>query len=255
MGFVVLLLAVFFTTPVAAQEEAGKIGGWPSEFEGRQPVGMPPGEGWKVVSGDGTLLTSDCVGVFTSPECVLDTVLACEAWSWMDEVTAVDSSGYKYFWNPICDTLRSRPGDAGTGVRSFRGGRDNPEDFSYYYKAVPFVLTEGNVPSRHAPPYPEGWSCDWCPGDVAVAYLIISCAPDPAVIGRTMDSVRYDDDFPDDSLISDCGEPKGRNALVVRQDDLTGLWRIVEPYRPGMSDGSGLSEGWPYLRRLYQGIR
>ncbi len=83
MRLFVVLLAVIFTTPVAAQEELGKIGGWPSEFDGRYPKGMPPGEGWKVVSGDGALLTSDCVGVLTSPECLIDTMITCTARSWV----------------------------------------------------------------------------------------------------------------------------------------------------------------------------
>ncbi len=254
MGFVVLLLAVFFATPVAAQEETGKIGGWPSEFDGRQPVGLPPGEGWKVVSGDGTLLTSDCVGVFTSPECVLDTIIACTAWSWVDEVTAVDSSGYEYYWHPICDTLRSQPGDAGTAVRTFNVGRDNPEDFSYYYKTVSFALTAGNTHPRRQL-YPEGWSCSWCPGDVVVAFLAIICSPDPTIMGRKRDGWPVFGEFPDDSPLSYCVEWNRSDALVAGQDDLTGLWRVVESYRPGLSDGSGLSEGWPYLTRLYQGIR
>jgi len=48
MRLFVVLLAVFFTYPAVAQEGTGKIEGWPSAFEGRHPVGMPPGEGWSV---------------------------------------------------------------------------------------------------------------------------------------------------------------------------------------------------------------
>ena len=254
MRLFVVLLVVFFTYPVVAQEGTGKIDGWPSAFEGRHPVGMPPGEGWKVVSGDGTLLTSDCIGVFTSPECVLDTVLACEAWSRVDEVTAVDSYGYEDHWHPICDSLRGQPGNVDSPVRTFGAGSDNPEDYSYYYKTVPFVVTTGNVPPRDAPPYPEGSSCRVCPGDVAVAFPTIICSPDPAIIGLERDGWAFGE-YPDDSFISYCVEWITDFALIVRIDDRTGLWSIVEPYRPSLDGGSGHPEGWPYLDRIYQGIR
>ncbi len=253
MPFIVVLPMVFLAHPSAAQETRGKIDGWPTAFEGRQPVGMPPGEGWKAVSGDGSLQTSDCVGLLTSPECLLDTIMACEAWSRVDEITAVNTYGDEYYWHPVCYSLRGRPGVADE-VSTFEGGSGNPEDFSYYYKTVSFALTVENTHPRRRL-YPEGRSCSWCPGDVVVAFLAVICSPDPAIIGQKKDGWPVFGEFPDGSPLSYCVDWSRDDALITRQDEPTGLWRIVEPYRPGLSDGSGNPEGWPYLKRFYQGIR
>lgn len=251
MRFLVVLLAVFFTTPVAAQEETGKIGGWPSEFEGRQPVGMPPGEGWKVVSGDGALLTSDCVGVLTSPECLIDTMITCTARSWVgpeqgfDYNAAHPTVGPDLFFNPICNVPRSDGRDEDPWIIAAGPGVYHPEDFVFYYKTEPFVWTEAYLMlKRFIPPTPEGWSCEGCPSDVTIAFPSIRCSPDPALIG--VESYRkVFKDFPDDSPYSYCIEWITNYAVVARWNNQDGRWFIVHSFRPDLIDP--MHGGWLYL--------
>ena len=57
---------------------------------------------WQMLMGDGSKMTSSCIGELSSPKCVADTILACEIWTdrsyeWDDETPG--------FWHPICDGI------------------------------------------------------------------------------------------------------------------------------------------------------
>ena len=171
------LVLVGLCSPAAA--DLWVLENWPTAFDGRLPKGMPPGEGWRAVSGDGTLLTSDCVGEFSSPECILDTMMACDAWSNVDHITGHDARGNAYRHHPICARLMSDPFYTPAGLKTFGfGGTDHPEHFVLYYKPLRFVVTVENMYTGPGLDRPAA-SCFWCPDDIGLAFLLIRCQPFP----------------------------------------------------------------------------
>ena len=55
---------------------------------------------WKVISGDGAEVTSECLGSKETIECLVDTAISCSVWSQGPSVT-VDRQIYR---DPICDS-------------------------------------------------------------------------------------------------------------------------------------------------------
>ena len=57
---------------------------------------------WQMLMGDGSKMTSSCIGELSSPKCVADTILACEFWT---DLSYEWSDKHPGFWHPICDGI------------------------------------------------------------------------------------------------------------------------------------------------------
>ena len=207
----------------------------------------PAGEGWRTVAGDGSVVTSECIGELSSPTCIVDTMIACAAWTpargWPRPSTPDWIGGY----HPVCDVLRAEPGNPGVWARTFLGtpGHAGPKDRIYFYRAVPFAITEEMIPwFEDDPDDPLHWRA----GDVAVAVPLVRCLPKPACRLTPLGEkpVRYRDGCP----LLDCKDlVSGRTARAPILRKQAGGWAIVsifEAYRDAT---------WPYLDAFYRRIR
>ena len=90
-------------------------------------------------------MTSECIGELSSPTCIVDTMIACDAWS-PDRPRLFDYVDESWIGldHPVCDVLRIQPGHGGYAPRSFGIGTaiGGPKYVLYYYKVVPFRVTE-----------------------------------------------------------------------------------------------------------------
>lgn len=263
---VLVALAVMVGTiavwqPAAAEEfdwynQSGRIGDWPSEMDGRYPVGLPAGENWRMVSGDGQRWTSDCIGDFRSPDCIVDTIMACEAWSPTEEPTLIDKDGYEYYWHPVCELLRSTPGDPSVGVRNFGTVEKTEyrEDWISYYRTASFILSEETkIPYLHRRAYdPPCGKYSRCMGDTVSVLQTVWCTPDPALVGRDR-GYFHRADYPDGSPMDYCIELIPGVAVFTRRREDGDGWYLVGTFAAGL-EGSAY-KGWPYLEAVAQGMR
>ena len=234
--------------------DGASIGAWDSarpRHAGRAGGGAVPtaatGRGWRTLAGDGSVVTSQCIGELSSPECIVDTMIACAAWTpargWPRPSTPDWVGGY----HPVCDVLRAEPGNPGVWARTFLGipSHAGPKDRIYFYRAVPFAITEEMIPwFADDPDYPLHWRA----GDVAVAVPLVRCVPKPecelSALGEK--PVRYNESCP----LDDCNDRVyGRNASApILRKDADG-WTIVSIF-VAYRDAT-----WPYLDAFYRRIR
>lgn len=239
------LLILLILSPLSslyADNDSGPLKDWPVAFDGRLPRGMPPGDGWKVVSGDGTLTSSDCIGDFYQPECIVDTMMACDARSPMDEPTSNDGF-HLYYWHPLCEVLRPFPGEARSHVRSFAVGGSDPDDIVFYYKTIRFTLTEEMIPDW---PNVPGEPCRWCVGDIVIAAPLIICAPSPEMAIPPGSNIRWIGTFQPDSRTDTCWPMNWRVALISRLSRVSDGWIIAWIHQ---SHGEG---PFPALDKVYE---
>lgn len=167
----ILLLGVFFLAGESAA--ADQVRSWP---------GAKVLDGWRIVAGDKTEVTSDCLGDMTSPLCVVDTMMACDAWSPdRDLLPAEDVLGWRWDSRPaICDPLRSEPGNKGTVPRTFNFHTANPKYYRVRYQVATFTVTaammEGARVFWRAPDAPPN-EFETRPGDLAAIIRWRWCAP------------------------------------------------------------------------------
>ena len=208
------------------------------------------------LSGDGSMVSSDCVGKLTSPQCVIDTMMACVAWTPDSAKPGPDFPGG---YHPVCDVLRAKPGNTGMVPMIYPTGIwPDPNNVVVHYRIATFPITEDNMTDfdkrrlererRYgAPP----WEIEayMRPGDLGVAVFLRWCEPNEACHLPEKDGqpTRYRKDCPFD----DCGNendvmpPRMASAVVLRQQD-EGTWSIVTvftPYRDRV---------WPYLEDFYR---
>ena len=208
----------------------------------------PAGEGWKILAGDGSVVTSQCIGQLSSPECIVDTMIACAAWTpargWPRPSTPDWIGGY----HPVCDVLRAEPGNPGVWARTFLGtpGHAGPKDRIYFYRAVPFAITEEMIPWFESDPDDP---LHWRAADVAVAVPTVRCLPrDECRLNEWTDEgpIRYRAACP----LHNCEEIIPRYGVLAvilrRQEDSWFLVSIHEPHREFV---------WPYLEAFYGRIR
>ena len=212
----------------------------------------PEGEGWKTLAGDGSVVTSDCIGEMSSPECIVDTMIACDAWTpgrpWLYDYVDESWIGRQH---PVCDVLRIRPGHGGYAPRTLGVGTigTQAKHRIYFYRTIPFEITEEMIPwfsaDREDPDDPLNWRA----GDVAVALPTVRCLPKPEC--RTKEW-RYEEPthYRAGCPLDDCEDivpGDGVLAAIVRKEG-TG-WTIVEAFSPHRD------ATWPYLEAFYRRIR
>jgi hypothetical protein len=122
---------------------------------------------WKFVPGDGSQPPSDCVGSNATLNCLIDTIVACSAWSEGPEWRA----DQEFFDHPVCNQA---PGFEEISVFSKYG----PLPAQLFIYATDHWRLSG----------PEEWllfQSDWAlarAGDTVVDFFSITCSPDPACL-------------------------------------------------------------------------
>jgi hypothetical protein len=179
-----------------------------------EPVGP-----WRVLSGDGRLITSDCLGTNASPECLADTVIACELFSPAPDYNP-DGIYHEH-------TLCSSP-----GVRQLLGTTPiyiDPRLVTVFYSFDPWVLAEPDLWYRGE---------DWRVGDLAVDVELFACFPRPECMQGLPAGLRAEE------VLGQCrpvqcsfsavvdfatGRRKPSITYIMRQD--VNDWRIVDMYK------------------------
>lgn len=116
---------------------------------------------WKVIAGDHSYTTSDCIGSNQTAECLADTFLACEAWITLGEYTESRSAEE----DPICASPGLDPammGAYGQPVHPFL------IDMVYY-------LDSWTLEAKDMYRYGPEW--DWHVGDTVMDLQILRCMP------------------------------------------------------------------------------
>jgi len=122
---------------------------------------------WKVLAGDGSLHSSTCIGSNASLDCLVDTVVACSAWS-EDPEWRADGLPFDH---PICDSARGFDGVSAVLVSA-------PAATQHFLYATD-VWTLQNA--RDWPTDTEGLARQ---GDQVVDLFSITCAPRTACLAR-----------------------------------------------------------------------
>ena len=176
--------------------------GAPVAVAGERFPPPPAGEGWRTLAGDGSVVTSECIGETSSPTCIVDTMIACDAWS-PDRPRLHDHVDESWIGldHPVCDVLRIQPGHGGYAPRTLDIGTaiGGPKYVLYYYKVVPFPVTEDILPDWAVGKGSRTRFLDWRAGDVAVAVPVVRCvAPPRCQVSEATDeqSTRFRDDCP-----------------------------------------------------------
>ncbi|MEX1306411.1 MAG: hypothetical protein WEA84_14750 [Rhodovibrionaceae bacterium] len=204
---------------------------------------LPPNpltDGWQVLSDDESWVSSTCLGEMTSPQCVADTLIACgslTAYGYdtrkLEHIIADDSwiGGY----HPVCDPLRSKPGNPGVGPRSYdnTGGR-----FLLFYKVIPLFIWEEYV-TRHLYDVREG--------DVALPVITISCDPPPEC-DLAAEGAKPSGSVYNPQCLRDCEDTTTIDVRVIRQRGEES-WKIVDVY------DAHRNSHWPYIIGFYEGLR
>jgi hypothetical protein len=198
-------------------KENRKIGGWPTEMDGRYPVGMPPGDGWNVISGDGQKFSSACIGDLRSPQCLVDTMMACGAWSNVEADWPTEFDAQLFFNHPICRALMNYPKVPTLGLQSFVYYESDPQ-IIVYYKLDQRRVKRSTLIDPDLPPHLWGDILIWGESlgglqinDIAIIPFIIACTPDVTRVSG------YDSNntpiYPADTPLADCWD--GTSTLKV----------------------------------------
>lgn len=179
-----------------------------------------PLEPWRMISGDGRLVTSECLGSNATPDCLSDTVLACELFSPPPDY---NPDGL-YHEHPLCSS---------PGVRQLLGTTPmhiDPRLVTIYYSFDRWVLTDADLWYR---------GDDWKAGDLAVDVELFACFPRPQCMQDLPAGLRPDE------VLGQCppvqcsfsaavdfetGRRKPNTTYIMRQDPEEG-WRIVDMYK------------------------
>ena len=124
---------------------------------------------WQEIWGDGTKVDSDCVGSAATPECLVDTLVACDVWS--------EYPGYydhdEFRPSPVCSVIGS-PAPYGILFVSL------PRQLVHYrYRVEPQVLKESDIPdwAREGSYFARLLNTFWRPGDRAMDLWMKHCRP------------------------------------------------------------------------------
>lgn len=179
-----------------------------------------PLEPWRMISGDGRLVTSECLGSNATPDCLADTVLACEL---LSPPPNYNPDGL-YHEHPLC----SAP-----GVRQLLGtipiGID-PRLLTIYYSFDRWILTDADL-----------WYLaeDWKAGDQAVDIELFACFPRLTCMQDLPAGLRADEVLgqcpPVQCTFSaavdfETGRRKPNITYIMRKD-ADGRWQIVDMYK------------------------
>ena len=204
------------------------------------------GDGWRVIAGDKSEVTSDCIGQMTSPLCVVDTMMACDVWSPAhDYDNPMDAEAAVH---PICKGVST-----GNGPRTFNLGSTNPKYYRLEYQVATFPVTAENITGARVfiPRYPykkgEADQASPLPGDLAVIVHFRWFAPPDDCIISPLNKVGMQL-YRDGCALTDSAEgyeARSPRTAILRQDSPGGEWRTVvfaQPYRDNT---------WPALTAIY----
>jgi hypothetical protein len=132
---------------------------------------------WSVMSGDGRLVSSTCLGSNATPECLAETVIACGGFT-----VSPLAPGQPLIKHPLCDT----PG-VKMGANLWPVKFDERLVVSYYTFDM-WVLTEADTWSQGK----------WRAGDLAVDIYFFSCRPELSC------HEALPKDLPPESILAEC---------------------------------------------------
>jgi hypothetical protein len=227
-----------------------KIGGWPTEFDGRYPVGTPPGDGWSFVSGDGQKFSSACIGNLRSPQCLVDTMMACAAWSDLDAGWPTETDAEEMKNHPICKSLMNHPIHPGLGLSIFGDVGFEPSNSMTYYKLDSRTVDQAMLESEGAPrKLIQTNDCDICLGDTAIIPVIIRCFPNPVLAGEERTERVFETfDYPSASPITYCVDQTTElEALFTRPHPTRDEWYVGYLFNSGKLGSGGKS--WPLIKQ------
>lgn len=199
--------------------------------------------GWRVVAGDKSEITSDCIGSFATPLCVVDTMMACAAWS--DPSPPYD---YGPYWPPVCDPLRLDASNDEYAPRTFRYGSGLlPEYHRDEYKVIFFPVSNETMDNyMRAELSYLGPELAGRPGDLAATIRLRTCEPLeeyalPLIKGK---HTRFREGY----TLSSCREifHGSNNTAVILRKNPEGGWRIITVEKPHRDNT------WAYVRKMYQ---
>jgi len=183
---------------------------------------------WKVISGDGTEVTSECLGSNETIECLVDTAIACSVWSQGIMVT-VDRKHYR---DSTCDS----PGLLGNHDYLLL---NTPKRLTrYLYLTEQWVLTVEDIP----PHFADYGLRSWKGGDTVVDVHAIRCTESYQCSKNT--GQPFDPEFGAGCPITSCsGYPKRPDTYDGLHYDVPSVsfiirkeapgWRIVDEYEIG----------------------
>ncbi|MBT5108253.1 MAG: hypothetical protein HOM25_06205 [Rhodospirillaceae bacterium] len=199
---------------------------------------------WRVVAGDKSEFTSDCIGSMATPLCVVDTMMACAAWS---DPGAAYHPDHK--WPAICKPLILDPSNEEYFPRTFKYGSVLlPKYHRDEYKTIFFPVSEDTMDNyMRAELSIHGPGMHGRPGDLATTIRLRTCEPPkeyelPYVKGEhTQFRAGY-------YALTNCKEIfKGFNntAVILRQNP-DGDWRIITVENPHRDNT------WTYVKKMFR---
>lgn len=240
----------------------------PTDADG-YPVPPPDrlfgGGPWRMLSGDGKIARNTCVGDMSRPECVVDTMVACSLWSPSYTPTEQDRlSGDNLYYHPVCDMVRSRPGDTASVPLDLEVNSGVfPQDAAVIYKLYPMTLTERFFPVCY---FLEGDDMEHY-GDVAYAVVMNTYVRnDRCKLPLTDDGWKIHR-YRADCAIDTCNAQYPQWAGLDGGYDYFGTTAVILHYGPALTGGKDRWNitGIPYkdyrecvwreLRDLYRDIR
>lgn len=199
---------------------------------------------WRLIAGDGSVATSDCIGTYETVDCLADSIAACDAWT---EFFTSDGSVQS---PSICDEI---PGYVDGRPFYARGPKDA---LVHLYRTNQWILQRA-----------EDWGLykddhlNAQPGDTVLDFDSISCSPNPQCLERIdtlapaseilahcprtycEDTLRVQEDKDADGRTFLYDEPYV--TFLVRQQDAQ--WRIVAWHFPnyyGLGGGTWIPDHW-----------
>lgn len=183
---------------------------------------------WRVMSGDGRLISSDCLGSNATPECLAETALACEG------LSPAWSSAAPIEEHALCQT---------PGLSMVAGTWPIDVDHrlvTIYYMFDPWTLRSEDLGSP---------SSEWQAGDTALDIHLFACAPRPSCLGGLPEGLEPDAILKSCPPIR-CGYSPAVDPITKqRLPDITYIlrktergWAVVDMYSSVMDLFSGA--GW-----------
>jgi hypothetical protein len=254
--FIIALLQCAWLSNLWAEDtnfepnQNGKIGGWPTEFDGRYPVGTPPGDGWSFVSGDGQKFSSACIGKMRSPQCLVDTMMACGAWSDLDAGWPSETDAEEVFNHPICHALQNYPGKPGVGIATFTGPGFDPDNWMIYYKIDQRLVDRTWLIDPDLPYHLWGGNLFHLrPDDTAIIAFMVICETQSPLLSKNKT-----DDIPlyprNNGPLSQCWDGTlEAEVLFARKRPDKEEWYVGNFFDVGQQGSSG--KPWPKLDEWY----
>jgi hypothetical protein len=203
---------------------------------------------WKLIAGDGSIATSNCIGTYETVDCLADSIAACSAWS---EHYGFMLRGEPDLFPkphplppPRADLCLEIPGYVDGGPFFASGPKDT---VLHLYKTDRWTLerpTDWN-PHPHLNPAEAG--------DIVLDFEALSCSPDPACL-RNVDPFAPADEilarcprtYCEDTLDVDEGRDASGQVVSYEQPIVSFLvrqigdeWRVIAWYRGGYNGFGG----------------